>query len=75
MTLSEVCEKLEKEVPSARTKNVVDMNQIIVSFINRPDVEIALLTPYYQCKAKKSALDSDDVEELIMSVRRISDGY
>lgn len=75
MTLSDLCMRLETEIPTARAKMVIEMSQIIVSFTSRPDVEVALLTPYFQTKAKKLCLESDDVEDLIMSVRRIANGY
>lgn len=74
MTLSDLCRRLETEVPTTRAKVLIEMNQVIVSFTSRPDVEVALLTPYYQAKAKNSHLESHDVEELITSVRRIADG-
>ena len=71
--LEMLCNQLKQSVPTVITKAYPEYNQIIVGFSNRPDVEIALLTPYFQRKAKMGNLNNSDIDELIASVRRISD--
>ena len=46
--------------------------QIIVSFDKRPDVKVALLTPYAQMQVKKGFLDIDVFDDLLHSVKRIA---
>ena len=70
--LETLSEKVKQAVPSATTRIYLEANQIIVGFTNRPDVEIALLTPYDQMQIKKCQMDETHLIELLMSVRRIA---
>ena len=72
MDIQVLCEKVESNIPTATTYAVPDRNQILVTFSNRPDVQIALLTPYYQGKLCKGEMSDSDVLELLLSVKRIA---
>ena len=72
--LETLCRKVEAAEPNARAKAVPEQNQIIVTFTNRPDVEIALLTPWYQMQIKKGWMESDDMAELLCMIERIAQG-
>ncbi len=69
MDLETLAKIVEEQVPTARATCVPEANQIVVTFTNRPDVEVALLTPWYQNRAKNHTLDVSDVLELVMSIR------
>ena len=71
--LETLCRKVEAAEPTARAKAVPEQNQIIVTFVNRPDVEIALLTPWYQMQFKKGWMDNEDIAELLVSTRQIAE--
>lgn len=70
--LDMLSEKVKQAVPTATTRICPQQNQIIVGFINRPDVEIALLTPYDQIQMKKNQMASEHIAELLMSIMRIA---
>ena len=70
--LETLCRKVEAAEPNAKAKAVPEQNQIIVTFANRPDVEIALLTPWYQMQIKKGWMESEDMVELLLSVRLVA---
>ena len=55
--LENLCRKVEAAEPTARTRAVPEQNQIIVTFTNRPDVEVALLTPWDQMQIKRGWMD------------------
>lgn len=71
--LQTLCEKVEHAVPTARTTVVPEMHQVIVRFTNRPDVEVALLTPYLQHQVAKGHIDFEDYSNLILSICRIGE--
>lgn len=48
-----LCNRIEATVPTAKATALPDVNQVIVSFSSRPDIEIALLTPYYLTRVQK----------------------
>ena len=70
--LETLCRKVEAAEPNARAKAVPEQNQIIVTFANRPDVEIALLTPWYQMQIKKGWMESEDIDELLFSTKKVA---
>ena len=71
--LNTLCEKVEAAVTTARALPITDATQIIVTFANRPDVEIALLTPYQQNAVRTNSLDAESVSLLLQSVRTIAE--
>ena len=71
MDLETLARIVEERVPTTRTVCVPEANQIIVSFTNRPDVEVALLTPYYQGAIKRNQLSGQDISELVSSVKAL----
>ena len=72
MDLKTLCLKVEAAVPTIRAQALPDQNQIIVTFTNRPDVEISLLTPYLQGQIKKGKLEPDDLATLLSSIEGIA---
>ena len=72
MDLETLCRRVEATVPTARATAIPEANQIVVTFTNRPDVEVALLTPYYQAKLSKGIIESDDLIALLLELKRIS---
>ena len=72
MNLETLSEKVKQAIPTATTRIYPQQNQIIVGFTNRPDVEIALLTPYLQMKLRNETIQNDDLSEMLFSLRRIS---
>lgn len=72
MDLQTLCEKVQRAVPTARATAIPEMNQVIVTFTNRPDVEVALLTPNLQMQLRKGGLDEESFSALLFSVRRVS---
>ena len=70
--LETLCRNVEAAEPTARAKAVPEQNQVIVTFANRPDVEIALLTPWYQMQIKKGWMENEDLAEILLSVRRVA---
>lgn len=47
-------------------------HQVIVTFTNRPDVELALLTSYLQQQVKARKMEYDDRADLLRSVMKIA---
>lgn len=72
INLDEICQRIEIEEPRARAVVNKDTNQILVRFLNRPDVEISLLTPFQQRLINTGRITKDDVDELINSIKRIA---
>lgn len=70
--LDTLCKKIESAIPTAKATIDRNTNQIIVTFNNRPDVEVALLTPWYQMQIKKGMLKEEDLSDLLYSIRSIS---
>ena len=70
--LETLCRKVEAAEPNAKAKAVPEQNQIIVTFANRPEVEIALLTPWYQRQVKKGWMKNQDILELLFDIRRLA---
>lgn len=46
--------------------------QIYVSFLNRPDITVALLIPSLQMDVAKGFIDSSDLSSLLFSIKRIA---
>lgn len=69
MDLETLASIVEERIPTAKTTCMPRYNQIVVTFTNRPDVEIALITPWLQKSIQGGKLDSDDLLYLIQSVR------
>lgn len=73
MDLHTLCQKVEDAVPTSRAVAMPEINQVIVTFLNRPDVEIALLTPYQQNAIRTNSLDAESISCLCQSVRTIAE--
>lgn len=72
MDLETLARIVEERVPIARTTCVPEAFQIVVALTNRPDVEVALLSPYYQTVVRTGSMDDADVDELVDSVKMLS---
>ncbi len=72
--LETLCRKVEQAEPTAHCHPLPGNDQVIVTFDNRPDVEIALLIPYVQQQIRKGYLDDKLYTDLLFSVRRIAIG-
>ena len=64
ITLEELSRRIEEDVPTAKALPISHANQIIISFSNRPDVEVSLLTPWYQMRLSNGILSDADIGEL-----------
>lgn len=73
MDLETLARIVEERVPTARATCVPEANQIVVKFINRPEVEVALLTPWLQTQMRKNDVDSEELFKTISDVKRISE--
>ena len=72
MDLETLCRRVEAAVPTARATAIPEATQIVVTFTNRPDVEVALLTPYLQAQIKKQQMHDEDMFALITSLVSIA---
>lgn len=72
ITMSQLCAMLEVAAPTARATPATNQAQVIVTFTNRPDVEIALLTPWQQRELRTGTLDADTITELIFTIRKLA---
>ena len=71
LDLETLAKIVEERVPTARATCVPEANQIVVTFTNRPDVEVALLTPWMQRGLVNGTLVYQDITELIQSLQSI----
>lgn len=71
MNLETLARIVEERVPTAKATCEPEANQIVVTFTGRPDVEVALLTPWLQNKLKRNDLDSEDLFRLISDIQGI----
>lgn len=72
MTLAALADKIEKAVQEARCQVLAAQGQIVVRFMNRPDVELSLLNPMQQRQLRDGYLDPDDYSEMIFTLRKIA---
>ena len=72
ITLEELSRRIEEDVPTAKALPISHANQIIISFSNRPDVEVSLLTPWYQMRLSKGILSDADIGELKKELIRLT---
>ncbi len=72
MDLESLAKIVEERVPTARATCVHEANQIVVTFTNRPDVEVALLTPWFQMKLKSRSLTLDEVDDVLITLKKLS---
>ena len=72
ITLLTICEVIEKRIPGIRLTPILHEMQIVVNFATRPDVELSLLTPWYQNRLLSSTLCEDDVDELVAELMRLA---
>ena len=68
MDLEALAKVLEEQIPNVITICVPEINQIVATFVDRPDVEIALLTPSYQTKIIRNGLESIGLSQNICSM-------
>lgn len=64
--------KVEVAVPSVNATVFPEQNQIIVTFANRPDVEVALLTPWLQRQIRNGHISDEEFFDILSSIQRIS---
>lgn len=74
ISLESLCRKVEIAEPTAKAIPIPESNQIIVTFSNRPGVEIALLTPWQQKLRTEGKMELVDILDLTTSVRKIAIG-
>ena len=72
MTLEKLADIVERKIPTAQCEVVHEAMQIIVTFTNRPEVSIALLTPAYQKALRDDQLDLYDMNILLESLRKVA---
>lgn len=72
MDIESLCRKVEATVSTARTFPIAETNQIIITFTNRPDIEIALLTPYAQQQLAAGRLDYELLADMLKSIRSVA---
>ena len=72
MTLEKLADIVERKIPTARCEVVQAAMQIIVTFTNRPEVSIALLTLAYQKALRDNKLDLYDLNILLESLRKVA---
>lgn len=72
ISLNQLCVMLEVAAPTAKATPVPEQTQVIVTFTNRPDVEVALLTPLQQYEMISGTLDLDTITGLIFSIRKLA---
>ena len=72
MTLAALAGNIEKAVPKTRCQVLSAQGQIVVQFMNRPGVELSLLTSMQQRQLQDGYIDSDDYSELIFTLRKIA---
>lgn len=72
--LETLCRKVEQAELTAHCHPLPGNDQVIVTFDNRPDVEIALLIPYAQQQIREGYLNDESYTDLLFSVRRIAIG-
>ena len=72
MTLEKLADIVERKISTAQCEVVHEAMQIIVTFTNRPEVSIALLTPAYQSAMRDNKLDLYDLNILLESLRKVA---
>ena len=72
MTLEKLANIVERKIPTARCEVVQAAMQIIVTFTNRPEVSIALLTPVYQKAIRDDKLELFDLNILLESLHKVA---
>lgn len=70
--LETLCRKVEQAEPHATCRPLPGGTQAVVTFDNRPDVEVALLVPYAQTQIRRGYLDDDLYTDLLFSIRRLA---
>ena len=72
LDLETLCRKVEQAEPTAHCRLLPGNDQAVVTFDNRPDVEVSLLVPYAQKQIRGGYLDDDLYTDLLFSIRRIA---
>ena len=73
MDLETLAKIVEERVPMARATCVPEVTQIVVMFTNRPDVEVALLTPFQQKELKLGDFSSEELFEMVSTLSQIAE--
>lgn len=71
MTLAALAKIVEERISTARATCMPEAQQIVVTFTSRVDLEVALLTPYYQRKVATGDFSFIDLEDLLNSLKPI----
>ncbi len=72
-TIDDICGHIEKEVPGTCCFSSPDQTQIAVTFNNRTDTVIHLLTPFYQNRLSSGKITEEDILQLVSDVRSIAE--
>lgn len=70
MNTEQIAKMIEQAEP--RAKCAVLPDQVIVRYTNRPEVEIAALTPYYQTRLRQGKLKIEDITPLFFEIIKIA---
>ena len=71
MDLETIAGIVNSHVCGATAICLPEINQVIVRFKTRPDVDVALLTPWQQNKIKRNAFDTDELFPLLSELNTI----
>ena len=72
MDLETLAKIVEEQVPTTKTNIFPEANQIVVTFRNRPGVEVALLTPWLQKKVLEKNVTHEELFSLIEELNSIA---
>lgn len=72
MDLETLAKIVEEQVPTTKTNIFPEANQIVVTFTNRPGVEVALLTPWLQKKVLEKNVTHEELFSLIEELNSIA---
>ena len=70
--LETLAQMVEERIPVTKATCLPEQNQILIRFANRPDVEVALLTPYFTRKLTNGSLDFCDLDNLLIDLKKIA---
>lgn len=72
MDLEALAKIIEGCVPTAKTVCLPEINQIVVSFSDRDNIEVSALTPYLQSRLMSGKISYDDIDLMVEEVKSIA---
>ena len=72
MDLETLAQIVEEQIPTARVTCVTGANQIVATFSNRPDVEVALLSLYFQAQLARNSISDEDLSLLLKEIKIVA---